>query len=98
MRRFVGAVRFRHCDKVRKHGQRAVIEKLPQLWLIRVRLFCRDPETGRAYRIARDIKTTVPARLAQIYPVISMATDELLAEAKGQHHGGGWFALALRRK
>lgn len=98
MKKFIGAIRFRFGDKVRKHGQRIVMERMPQLWIIRVRLFCRDPESGKAYRLIRDIQVNQPARLAQIYPVISMATDELLKEANNQHHGGGWFALALPRK
>lgn len=96
MKGIVGAVRFRFGDKVRKHGQRVVIEKIPQVWLIRVRLYCREPETGRAYRIMRDLRVDRPARLAQIYPAIDMVASELYEEAKGRHYCGGWIAVALK--
>ena len=97
MKGIVGAVRFRFGDKVRKHGQRVVIERIPQVWLVRVRLYCRDPETGRAYRIMRDLQVNRPARLAQIYPAIDLATSELYEEADGKHHSGGWVALAIKQ-
>lgn len=98
MKGIVGAVRFRTGDKVRKHGQRLVMERLPQLWLIRVRLYCRDPETGRAYRIMRDLRVDRPTRLARIYPAIDLVTAELYEEAAGNHHAGGWIAIAIDRK
>lgn len=96
MKRFIGAVSFRHGGKVKKYGQRVVMEKLAHRWLIRVRFNCRDPETGRAYRIMRDISVTTPAKLSAVWPVVAMTVDELRAEAKNQHYSGGWFALALK--
>lgn len=96
MKRFIGAVSFRYGGKVKKYGQRVVMEKLAHRWLIRVRFNCRDPETGRAYRIMRDISVTTPAKLNAVWPVVAMTADELRVEAKNQHYSGGWFALALK--
>lgn len=96
MKRFNGAVAFKFGGKVKFYGKRTVIEKLPQAWLVRVRLYCRDPETGRAYRIMRDLEVNKPTFLRRITAIVAMAARELREEAKGQQYSGGWFALAIK--
>ena len=98
MRRFVGAVSFKFGGKVREFGQRRVMRAMPHIWVVRVRLYCRDPETQRAYRIMRDIQPDKPIRMLDLYPIIHIVARELSKEAAGQNYSGGWFALCLPRK
>jgi hypothetical protein len=97
MKKFIGAVSFKFGGKVREFGQRRVMRAMPHIWVVRVRMYCRDPETQRAYRIMRDLRPDKPIRLLELYPIIHMVARELSEQAQGQHYSGGWFALAIPR-